>query len=229
MRSQQAAGRPRLVRQPSPDSPGCRPASPDSLSSTPLSPGRPRVTRPRSPPSLKSADGSASGSATSSTLFNPQLVVLGGFYQRLFPHLQAAVVKSAGAQGARAPGQMASIVASGLGFDAPLIGAAELALSGVMADPAGVGGLAMKGRKSAGFTDSSLTRGSQFPRRASRRRRRRRSAPSPRGWRPRRADRSAPGCRRESTGRRRRPECRTGRRPPPRGPRHSGRPEGRHR
>ncbi len=83
-------------------------------------------------------------------IFNPELVVLGGFYQRLFPHLQAAVVESARLRALEAPGQMASIVASGLGFDAPLIGAAELALSGVMADPAGVGGLAMKGRQSAG-------------------------------------------------------------------------------
>jgi predicted NBD/HSP70 family sugar kinase len=83
-------------------------------------------------------------------IFNPQLVVVGGFYQRLFPHLQAAVVKSAGLRALEAPGQMASIIASSLGFDAPLIGAGELALAGVMADPAGVGGLAMKGQKSTG-------------------------------------------------------------------------------
>lgn len=83
-------------------------------------------------------------------VFNPELVVLGGFYQRLFPYLKATVSDSARLRALEAPGQMATIVASGLGFDAPLIGAGELALSGVMADPAGVGERAMKRRKSAG-------------------------------------------------------------------------------
>jgi len=83
-------------------------------------------------------------------IFNPQLVVLGGFYQRLFPYLEAAVLESVRLRALAAPGQMVTIAASGLGSDAPLLGAAELALSGVIADPAGVGRLSMKGRKSAG-------------------------------------------------------------------------------
>lgn len=83
-------------------------------------------------------------------IFNPQLVVLGGFYQRLFPHLQAAVVKNANLRALEAPRHMARIIASRLGFDAPLIGASELALASVMSDPAAVGGLAMNGQKSAG-------------------------------------------------------------------------------
>lgn len=83
-------------------------------------------------------------------VFNPELVVLGGFYQRLFPYLETTVVEGARLRALEAPGRMARIAASGLGIDAPLIGAAELALSGVMADPARVGRRTIKGRKSAG-------------------------------------------------------------------------------
>lgn len=71
-------------------------------------------------------------------LFNPDLVVLGGLYQRLFPFLEASVVEGARLRSLDAPREMAMIARSGLGTDAPLIGAAELALSGVIADPAGV-------------------------------------------------------------------------------------------
>jgi len=69
-------------------------------------------------------------------LFNPDLVVLGGLYQRLFAFLESSVVEGAGQRTLDAPGDMARIACSGLGPDAPLIGAAELILSGVIADPA---------------------------------------------------------------------------------------------
>jgi predicted NBD/HSP70 family sugar kinase len=82
-------------------------------------------------------------------IFNPELVVLGGFYQRLFPYLEEAVVESALVRALEAPGRTARIVPSGLGFDAPLVGAAELALSAVIDDPAAVGDRAMGNRKSA--------------------------------------------------------------------------------
>jgi len=73
-------------------------------------------------------------------VFNPELVVLGGSYQVLFPYLESAVVEGTRLQALDAPGQLAKITSSDLGPNAPLIGAAELALSGVIADPAGTAG-----------------------------------------------------------------------------------------
>jgi predicted NBD/HSP70 family sugar kinase len=70
-------------------------------------------------------------------VFNPQLVVLGGLYHPLFPYLENAVYEGARLAALDAPGDVAEIAASGLGPDAPLMGAAELALSGIIADPAG--------------------------------------------------------------------------------------------
>jgi len=69
-------------------------------------------------------------------VFNPELVVLGGFYHALFPYLEPAVAEAARVSAVAAPGSVVRIVSSGLGPDAPLIGAAELALSEVIADPA---------------------------------------------------------------------------------------------
>jgi predicted NBD/HSP70 family sugar kinase len=85
-------------------------------------------------------------------LFNPDLVVLGGLYQRLFLYLEDQVVAGAGLQTLDAPGDMATIARSGLGQDAPLIGAGELVLSGVIADPAGTDGRRLEGRALAGGT-----------------------------------------------------------------------------
>ncbi|MGH8927346.1 MAG: ROK family protein [Acidimicrobiia bacterium] len=78
-------------------------------------------------------------------VFNPELVVLGGHYHRLFAFLQAAVVEAARTRTLDAPGDMATIAPSGLGSDAPLIGAAELAFSGVIADPAAAAGHSVRG------------------------------------------------------------------------------------
>jgi predicted NBD/HSP70 family sugar kinase len=69
-------------------------------------------------------------------LFNPELVVLGGLYQRLFGFLESSVVEGARLRTLDAPAAMATIAPSALGPDAPLIGAAELVLSRVIADPA---------------------------------------------------------------------------------------------
>ena len=71
-------------------------------------------------------------------LFNPELVVLGGMYHRLFGLLEPSVTDGAGRRALRAPGDMATIARSGLGPDAPLIGAAELVLARVTADPAAI-------------------------------------------------------------------------------------------
>ncbi len=73
-------------------------------------------------------------------LFNPDLVVLGGLYQRLFLFLEPSVLDGARRRTLDAPGEMATIVCSGLGPDAGLIGASELVLSHVIVDPAHVDG-----------------------------------------------------------------------------------------
>lgn len=68
-------------------------------------------------------------------LFNPQLVVLGGVYERLFDWLEPALTEGVRARALPAAAELATIVRSGLGADAALIGAAELVLSEVVADP----------------------------------------------------------------------------------------------
>jgi predicted NBD/HSP70 family sugar kinase len=73
-------------------------------------------------------------------VFNPELVVLGGFYHALFPFLESAVVEGARQRALDAPAKVARITSSDLGSDAPLIGAAELAFSSVIADPAAAAG-----------------------------------------------------------------------------------------
>jgi predicted NBD/HSP70 family sugar kinase len=67
---------------------------------------------------------------------NPELVIMGGAYERLFPYLEEALLESVRGRALRAPAAMVKIVASGLGSDAPLVGAAELVLSKVISDPA---------------------------------------------------------------------------------------------
>ncbi len=71
-------------------------------------------------------------------IFNPELVVLGGLYQRLFSLVEGAVVEAAERIALDAPRRMVTIAGSRLGADAPLLGAAELVLAGVLADPARV-------------------------------------------------------------------------------------------
>jgi predicted NBD/HSP70 family sugar kinase len=83
-------------------------------------------------------------------LLNPDLVVLGGLYQRLFEFLESSVVEGAKVRTLEAAGGMATIARSGLGSDAPLIGAAELVLSRVIADPARVNGRNAGQRAAAG-------------------------------------------------------------------------------
>jgi predicted NBD/HSP70 family sugar kinase len=72
-------------------------------------------------------------------LFNPEVVVLGGLYHRFYPFLAATVVPGARSQALAAPWSRVTIAPSGLGADAALMGAAELALTPTIADPAGAG------------------------------------------------------------------------------------------
>jgi len=83
-------------------------------------------------------------------LFNPDLVVLGGLYQRLYGYLEPSVVEGARLRALGAPREMVTIACSGLGSDAPLIGAAELVLSAVIADPARADGRNVSRRAAGG-------------------------------------------------------------------------------
>jgi predicted NBD/HSP70 family sugar kinase len=83
-------------------------------------------------------------------VFNPELVVLGGFYHALFPFLESAVVEGTVLRALHAPGDAVTITRSGLGSDAPLTGAAELAFTDLIADPAAAAGRAMEIRAPVG-------------------------------------------------------------------------------
>jgi predicted NBD/HSP70 family sugar kinase len=77
------------------------------------------------------------GIANLINLFNPQVVLLGGLYYRLFDYMQEAVLEGVG-RALRAPLDMVDIKPSTLGSDGELIGAAELALAALIEDPARV-------------------------------------------------------------------------------------------
>lgn len=83
-------------------------------------------------------------------VFNPDLVVLGGLYERLFGFLESSVLGGVRQRTLDAPGEMVTIACSGLGPDAPLIGAAELVLSRIIADPARGDGRSVRARSGAG-------------------------------------------------------------------------------
>ena len=68
-------------------------------------------------------------------VFNPEVVVLGGLYHRIFPYIEPAALDGA-ARALGASRQYARISRSRIGPDATLIGAAERVLLGVIADPA---------------------------------------------------------------------------------------------
>ena len=71
-------------------------------------------------------------------VFNPELIVVGGLYQQLFPYLHESLEGAARSVILAAPGGGVRIVAGSLGVDASLLGASELALSRIVADPASV-------------------------------------------------------------------------------------------
>jgi predicted NBD/HSP70 family sugar kinase len=67
--------------------------------------------------------------------FNPDLVVLGGFFQVLYPYLGDSVRAAAETVALGAPWQATEIKRGELGDDAQLIGAAEMVLAEVIGDP----------------------------------------------------------------------------------------------
>lgn len=67
--------------------------------------------------------------------FNPDLVVLGGFYQRLYPWIESSTKRAAERVALDAAWDATSIECGELGADAILAGAAELVMGEVIADP----------------------------------------------------------------------------------------------
>lgn len=68
--------------------------------------------------------------------FNPQLVVLGGLFGRIYPYVTRTMNGELDRRVLPASRAMLKVVPSTLGVDAPLIGAAELAFDPLLADPA---------------------------------------------------------------------------------------------
>jgi predicted NBD/HSP70 family sugar kinase len=66
---------------------------------------------------------------------NPSLVVFGGLFQRIHPFVAPIVEAELDRRALPAPRRLVRVVAGSLGAEAPLIGAAELALEPVLADP----------------------------------------------------------------------------------------------
>lgn len=68
-------------------------------------------------------------------IFNPEMVVVGGFFHSLYPSMAAAIEVGAKAVALDAPWEACTIRRSELGSAALVIGAAELVLGEVIADP----------------------------------------------------------------------------------------------
>ena len=69
-------------------------------------------------------------------VLNPRLIVFGGLFQRIHPYVAAIVDAELDRHTLRAPRRLVRVVAGSLGAEAPLVGAAELALEPVLGDPA---------------------------------------------------------------------------------------------
>jgi predicted NBD/HSP70 family sugar kinase len=76
------------------------------------------------------------GLASLINVFNPTLVVLGGHFERMHPLVADRIDQVLDERALRAPRELVSIVPASLGVDAPVLGAAELALEPFIADPA---------------------------------------------------------------------------------------------
>jgi predicted NBD/HSP70 family sugar kinase len=69
-------------------------------------------------------------------VFNPQLVVLGGLFGRIYPFVARILQSELERLALPAPRALVRVVPATLGEDAPLIGAAELAFEPMLTDPA---------------------------------------------------------------------------------------------
>lgn len=71
-------------------------------------------------------------------IFNPNRVSLGGLYARVYPYVRPAILRELEWRAMPAPRSMVDLVTVRLGGNAPLLGAAELALTPTLDDPAAV-------------------------------------------------------------------------------------------
>lgn len=71
-------------------------------------------------------------------MFNPDEVVIGGFFHELYPFLEQSINEGAQEVALTAPWLSCSIRRSELGVDSALMGAAELVMADVIADPTAV-------------------------------------------------------------------------------------------
>lgn len=69
-------------------------------------------------------------------VFNPRLVLLGGRLAPAYPFVRSTLEAELDRRVLRATRQLVRVVPTGLGFDAPLLGAAELAFEPLLIDPA---------------------------------------------------------------------------------------------
>jgi predicted NBD/HSP70 family sugar kinase len=70
-------------------------------------------------------------------VLNPRVIVLGGLFAQAYPFIDRALDRELDRMALRGPRGMVRVTPAGLGIDAPLVGAAELALEPFLADPAG--------------------------------------------------------------------------------------------
>jgi predicted NBD/HSP70 family sugar kinase len=73
-------------------------------------------------------------------IFNPELVVLGGFFNTFYRWMADTAREAIASQAITASLTTVDVVASALGDDAPLVGAAEIALAPFLADPGSIAG-----------------------------------------------------------------------------------------
>jgi predicted NBD/HSP70 family sugar kinase len=69
-------------------------------------------------------------------IFNPTVVVLGGIFERIHPHIRDTVDEVLDRRALRASRELVRVSPGSMGVDGPLIGAAELAFEQMLADPA---------------------------------------------------------------------------------------------
>jgi predicted NBD/HSP70 family sugar kinase len=90
----------------------------------------------KTPPALREvARDLGRGLAGVVNLFNPRVVVLGGYLRSLYPLVEAEVLEALAEEALVAPWEMVQIALPGLRGDSVLLGAAELAFAGLLADP----------------------------------------------------------------------------------------------
>lgn len=96
------------------------------------------------PPGLRTT-GRAVGRGLASlvNLFNPRLVVLGGYFRSLYPLVRAEVDAGLADRALPAPLESVTVRVPSLGPDSPLLGAAEIALEPLFTDPVAALGTAL--------------------------------------------------------------------------------------